>query len=68
MRKPGIKLGTPENLKYEQRLKKVSTNKLKGKENLNNKSTIAYLKGIASAIKHKAKQLRIERRNLLQLK
>jgi hypothetical protein len=68
LRKPGIKLGTPENLKYEQRLKKVSTNKLKAKENLNNKSTIAYFKGIASAIKHKAKQLRIERRNLLQLK
>ena len=68
MRKPGIKLGTPENLKYEQRLKKVSTNKLKAKENLNNKSTIAYLEGIASAIQHKAKQLRIEGRHLLQIK
>ena len=34
MRKPGIKLGTPGNLKYENRLKKVLTNKLKAKEKL----------------------------------
>ena len=34
--KMGIKLGTPENLKYENRLKEVATNKLKAKENLNN--------------------------------
>lgn len=68
MRKPGIKLGTPGNLKYENRLKEVAANKLNAKENLNNKRAIAYLEGIASAIKHKAKQLRIERRNLLQLK
>ncbi len=68
MRKPGIKLGTPENLKYEHRLKEVTANKLKAKENLNNKSTIAYLEGIAGALQHKANQLREEGKYLLQLK
>ena len=68
MRKLGIKLGTPENLKYENRLKEVAANKLNTKENLNNKSTIAYLEGIAGALQHKAKQLRKVGSYLLQLK
>jgi len=68
LRKLGIKLGTPGNLKYENRLKKVLTNKLKAKENLNNKSTIAYLEGIVGTLQHKANQLREEGRHLLQLK
>ncbi len=68
MRNPGIKLGTPENLKYENRLKEVAANKLNTKENLNNKSTIAYLEGIAGALQQKAKQLRVEGKYLLQLK
>ena len=68
MRKLGIKLGTPENLKYENRLKEVSTNKLKAKENLNDKSAIAYLEGIAGTFQHKAKQQREEGKYLLRLK
>ena len=68
MRKLGIKLGTPENLKYENRLKEVAANKLNAKENLNNKRAIAYLEGIAGAIQHKANQLREEGKYLLQLK
>ena len=62
MRKLGIKLGTPENLKYENRLKEVAANKLNAKENLNNKSAIAYLEGIAGTLQHKANQLREEER------
>jgi DNA invertase Pin-like site-specific DNA recombinase len=53
----GIKLGTPENLKYEHRLKGVATNKLKAKENLNNKRAIAYLEAISGTLQHKANQL-----------
>jgi hypothetical protein len=68
LRKPGIKLGTPENLKYENRLKEVTANKLKAKENLNNKRTIAYLEGIVGTLQHKANQLREEGKYLLQLK
>ena len=68
MRKLVIKLGTPENLKYENRLKEVAANKLNTKENLNNKSTIAYLEGIAGALQQKAKQLRVEGKYLLQPK
>lgn len=64
MRNPGIKLGTPKNLKYENRLKEVTANKLKAKENLNNKRTIAYLEGIAGALQHKANQLREEERQI----
>ena len=68
MRNPGIKLGTPENLKYENRLKEVTANKLISKENLNNKSIIAYLDWIAGTLQHKANQLREEGKYLLQLK
>lgn len=64
MRKLGIKLGTPENLKYENRLKEVAANKLNAKENLNNKRAIAYLEGIAGAIQHKANQIREEERQI----
>ncbi len=68
MRKLGIKLITPENLKCENRLKEVTANKLKAKENLNNKSIIAYLDWIAGTLQHKAKQLRKVGSYLLQLK
>jgi hypothetical protein len=64
LRKLGIKLGTPENLKYENRLKEVAANKLNAKENLNNKRAIAYLEGIAGAIQHKANQIREEERQI----
>lgn len=53
----GIKLGTPQNLKYEHRLKGVATNKLKAKENLNNKRAIAYLEAISGTLQHKANLL-----------
>jgi len=68
LRKLGIKLGTPENLKYENRLKEVAANKLNAKENLNNKRAIANLEGIAGTLQHKAKQLRKVGSYLLQLK
>jgi len=53
----GVKLGSPLNLKYEHRLKGVATNKLKAKENLNNRRAIAYLEAISGTLQYKANQL-----------
>jgi hypothetical protein len=49
---------------YENRLKEVATNKLKAKENLNNKRAIANLEGIAGTLQHKANQIREEERQI----